>query len=174
MKRIGIIGPESTGKSLLAEKLSLHFNSPWIPEYARKYIEELGKKYTFEDVVNIAKKQIEENIEYTQKFGDKAKYLFFDTELIITKVWFLDVWGKCPDFLTEALNNYDIDFFLLCQPDLPWYDDPVRENGNRRDYFYNWYKKEIISLKKPFAEINGQNGQRTKNAIKALTCFDNL
>ena len=171
MKRIAILGPESTGKTALAQSLASYYNSPWIPEYARQYVEQLDRPYTYEDVENIARHQIAEVSEYETKFREK-KILFLDTELIITKIWFLHVYQKCPDFLLTALQESSVDLYLLCQPDIPWEYDPVRENGNLRDYFYEWYKKEIIALNKPFVEINGLGDVRLQNAIQSIDALN--
>ena len=85
MKRIVLIGAESTGKTELADCLSTHFKTNFVPEYARSYIEELNSSYTYQDVEHIARKQIELEDEYCKKAN---KVLFYDTYLIITKVWF--------------------------------------------------------------------------------------
>jgi nicotinamide riboside kinase len=76
--------------------------------------------------------------------------IVFDTELIITKVWFLHKFGECPDFVEEALRTYPMNVYLLCYPDMEWVPDPVRENPNIREYLFNWYKKEIETLDIPY------------------------
>lgn len=162
------MGAESSGKSELAKALSTHFQSPFVPEYAREYVENLDKKYNFSDVCNIAKKQIEQELFYENEYTGKADFVFFDTELIITKVWFEHCYGRIPDFLTERLEKRFFDFYLLCAPDLPWQADAVRENGDKRDFFFDWYKREIELLGEPYAIITGKNEERTQNAIKEI------
>ena len=171
MLKIAIIGPESTGKSKLTQALAAHFRSPYVLEYAREYVENLGRKYEFSDVCAIAKKQIEQELFYENKFSQKADFVFFDTELIITKVWFEYCYGKIPDFLTERLEQRFFDFYLLCAPDLVWKADAVRENGDKRDFFFEWYKREIEYLGKPYVIITGKNEKRTQNAISAIENF---
>lgn len=171
MLKIAIIGPESTGKSELARALSAHFNSPFVPEYAREYVENLDRKYEFEDICTIAKKQIEQELIYENEFAEKTDFVFFDTELIITKVWFEHCYGIVPDFLTKRLERGFFDFYLLCVPDLPWQADPVRENGDKREFFFDWYKREIEQLGKPYAIIKGENEKRLQNAIKEIQKF---
>ena len=165
MKKIAIIGPESTGKTALAQSLALHYHSPWIPEFARKYIESLGRGYTYKDVEYIAQHQVEELKQYEKTFSNSKPFLFIDTELIISKVWFLHMYKSCPEWLQTTIENSSIDLYLLCQPDIPWEEDSVRENGNLRDFFYDWYKQELISLKIPFVEIGGIGEIRTQSAI---------
>lgn len=167
MKKIVIIGPECTGKTLLAEALANHYDCPWIPEYARQYIHKLNRPYTYEDVETIARQQVKELAENEKQLVHKA-YLFLDTDLILTKVWFLHVYKRCPDWLPEAIENSNIDHFLLCRPDLPWQYDPVRENGHLRDYFFDWYKREIEALDKTFSIVEGSGELRIQEAINSL------
>jgi NadR type nicotinamide-nucleotide adenylyltransferase len=172
MLKIAILGPESTGKTMLAGQLADHFQSPWVPEYAREYIENLSVAYTYDDICNITRKQIEQEKEI-ENATNKAKYVFFDTELIITKVWFSYRFGKVPDFLTKQLNSGYFDLYLLCLPDLPWEPDPVREHGEDRDFFFNWYKKEIEQTGKPYVIVSGTGQRRFQNALNGLKTLHN-
>lgn len=146
MFRVGIIGPESTGKSTLANYLAHRYRGVLILEYAREYMESLAPsyEYTYDDVVAIAKHQVEQ----LQSLSGELQ--IFDTELIITKVWFMHKFGKCPDFLHEALLRYPMDVYLLCYPDMPWQPDSVRENPNNREYLFDWYEREIQALNIPY------------------------
>ncbi len=153
MFRVAIIGPESTGKSTLAAYLARRYNGLLIPEYARTYVEQLNRPYTYDDVVAIARYQIEEiesifhqrSSQYTN-----SKAVFFDTDLIITKVWFEYKYGSCPDWLLKALHDYPMDVYLLTYPDIDWKPDPVRENPNIRLELFNRYKQEIQTLNIPY------------------------
>ncbi len=156
MFKIGIIGPECSGKTTLSRYLAEQLDGVWVEEYARTYVEALGRAYTYSDVEAIARHQIEELHATYYRDGEEAKYVFFDTELIITKVWFEHKWGKCPDFLTEALTNNPIDFYLLCAPDLPFEPDPVRENPHLREYLFEWYKREVEAMGKPYKIVEGE------------------
>ena len=146
MYRIGIIGPESTGKSTLAEYLAHRYEGVLVPEYAREYMENLAPSYgyTYDDVVAIAKQQL------SVLSSINSNLVVFDTELIITKVWFLHKFGRCPDFVEQALRDYPMDVYLLCYPDLPWLPDPVRENPDIREYLFDWYELEIQALNIPY------------------------
>jgi len=171
MFKISIVGPESTGKTYLASHLAESFGSPWIPEYAREYVEKLNRPYTYEDVCNIALKQIEQEKFYENQSTDKP-FVFFDTDLIITKVWFSYCFNEIPDFLTERMQANYFDLYLLCVPDLPWEPDSVREHGEDREFFFNWYKKEIEQTGKPCITVSGVGRARIKNAIEALRLFE--
>jgi len=171
MFKIAIIGPESTGKTELAEKLAEYYQVNWIPEYAREYVEKLSAPYTYKDVCNIALKQIEEEKAVENQISEDS-CVFFDTDLIITKVWLEYRFEKVPEFVTERLKIGFFDLYLLCAPDLPWKFDPVREHGTDREFFFNWYKREIEQTGKPFVIVQGFENQRLKNAVKLI--FQNL
>lgn len=158
MFRVGIIGPESTGKSTLATYLAHRYGGVLVSEYAREYMESraCASVYTREDVLNIARFQVENLKNLSATSGgempstDSNDVVFFDTELIITKVWFLHKYGECPDFVEQALRQYPMDVYLLCYPDMPWEPDPVRENPNIREYLFDWYEREIQELGMPY------------------------
>lgn len=152
MFKVGIIGPESTGKSTLAQYLATQHGGLFVSEHARIYLEERAREhgsayaYTREDVLRIAEYQVEQLRELSQQEG----VAFFDTELIITKVWFEHKYGECPSFVEDALHQYPMDVYLLCYPDLEWEPDPVRENPNIREYLFDWYEREIQALDIPY------------------------
>lgn len=159
-----IIGPESTGKTTLCQELAKAYNGDWIPEYARTYIENLKREYTYDDVIHIAKKQIEMEDTYDQNVNS----LFIDTDLIITKVWLLHVYKKSPEWIDEYLKKSYRKAYLVTYPDLPWEFDPVRENPTLRDFFLNWYIEEIKKLGIPYFIIKGMGKERINNAISVL------
>ncbi len=169
--RIAIVGPESTGKTILAKKLAEYYNGDWIPEYARQYIEKLDRPYNYTDVEHIAQWLVEAY----EKRKDNSYPVFFDTEMIITKIWFEVAFGKIPENMNKWLQQMDFDAFLLCYPDLPWVPDPVRENGGKmREILYIRYRDEIEKLHKPYHIIKGTGIERVVNATQGLTKLTNL
>lgn len=164
--RVAVTGPESTGKTTLAQQLAERFSGLYVPEYARTYVEKLQQHYTREDVETIARRQIEE---YNLASEDNCEFVFFDTWLIITKVWFQWVFNEVPNWLEDKIISSPIDLFLLCRPDLPWEADPVRENGGEnRDRLYRTYRSELINYGFNFVEIGGTNSARLENAESAV------
>jgi len=159
--KIVITGAESTGKSELAQQLATHFQGLWIPELARTYIEGLDRPYTYEDVETIARLQIED--EQNRQFVRVP--LFFDTWLIITKVWFDFRFGQHPEWLHQAIKNSNIDLFLLCDIDLPWQFDPVRENGGEnRKKLHQIYIDELEYYGFDYRIVSGLGLHRFQNA----------
>jgi NadR type nicotinamide-nucleotide adenylyltransferase len=166
--KIIVTGPESTGKTELAESLAQLFETIWIPEYARDYIEHLHRPYVYEDVIQIARIQIAKESECTLKPGKRI--LFFDTWLIITKVWLDLVFGRCPEWIVNHIRSSKIDLFLVCATDLPWIADPVRENGGeKREALFDLYCEEIRSFGFKYEVIDGFGSARIENALKALS-----
>ncbi len=171
IKRIVLIGAESTGKTELSEFLSGKYNTVSVPEYAREYIENLKRPYIYDDVEHIANKQIELENEYYQKAD---KILFYDTYLIITKIWFKLVFNKVPDWINKKIKNSNIDLFLLCNNDIPWIPDFVRENGGEmREELFEIYKEELNKLGFNYKIVKGKGDDRFTNAFKHVNEFLN-
>ncbi len=139
MKRVLITGPESTGKSELALQLARHYGGLVVPEYSREFIQGLGRPYLFKDVEHIAIRQVEE-----YNTSSHPEWVFFDTWLIISKVWFSVVYNRVPSWLDEKISVASFDLVLLCDTDIPWIADPVRENGGTmREELLHSYKNEL-------------------------------
>lgn len=163
--KIVLTGAESTGKSILSEGLANHFNAIWIPEIARGYVENLNHKYTYSDIETIARKQIETE----KQIEAQTPLVFFDTWLIITKVWFDFVYGKHPEWLHRAISESDIDLFLVCDIDIPWVEDPLRENGGEnRKKLHEIYLSELESYKFDYKIISGFGNIRLNKAIDTI------
>ncbi len=168
-KIIVITGAESTGKSVLTKWLAKHYQVPYIPEFAREYIEKLNRDYTFSDVEEIAKNQINQINELKKT---NQPFIFADTWLIITKIWFEVVFKKVPVWIDETIKKTKIDLFLVCDTNLPWIADPVRENGGKqREILQKRYIKTIKEYGFNYKIISGQNEERFKNALEAVQQF---
>lgn len=169
LRRIAIIGPECTGKTTLSKQLADFYKTQWVPEYAREYVLKLNNKYTFDDVEIIAKMQ--QNQIHTN-YPLSNKYVFFDTDLIITKVWFDVVYKKEPEWLSEAIKESGFDLYLLCATDLPWQADIVRENGGQmRENLFQIYKNELEKYKFNYCIIDGTDGSRLNKSIAILESY---
>jgi nicotinamide riboside kinase len=170
VKRFVLTGPESTGKSLLADQLARHFGGNCIGEYAREYIAGINRPYTEADVIEIARIQYSQ---YNENAGTDAP-VFFDTWLIITKIWLEVVFGSSYDWIDDVIRDSSIDLYLLCYPDIPWEPDPLRENGGpMRDRLYGMYKSTLDTFALPYRIIRGSGDERRNNAIFAVQEYIN-
>jgi nicotinamide riboside kinase len=167
-KIIVITGAESTGKSVLTEWLAKYFHAPFLPEFAREHIENLNRKYTYDDVEIIAHEQVS-RLKTIQTKNSGAPYIFLDTWLIITKIWFEVVFNHLPSWLDDQIKSTPIDLFLVCNTDLPWIPDPVRENGGeQREILQQKYIETIKDYNFNYKIVSGKNQERNNNALQNL------
>jgi nicotinamide riboside kinase len=165
-KIIIITGAESTGKSSLTKQLSKYFTAPYVEEYARSYISALNRKYTYQDILSIAHMQTAQ-MNAAKKLNQK--YVFFDTWLIITLIWFEHVFKTIPQGLTAIIEQAPVDLFLVCNTDIPWFPDPVRENGGgMRDLLQKKYLEIINQYNFNYSIVSGEDEKRLLNAIKII------
>ena len=159
MYKVGIIGPESSGKSTLAHYLAKRYHGVLIPEYAREFVEAKGTtEVTWDELCEIAHHQIEELSALSSQPSALTSnpltpnLYFFDTELIITKVWFEYAFGRVPKWLNENIHRFPMDVYLLTYPDIAWVPDPARSNGSEaiRKELFDRYEAEVQALDIPY------------------------
>lgn len=166
--RIAITGPESTGKSFLAEQLARHYRTNYNPEYARKYLDNLNRPYCFEDLDKIADGQWKEEEDAALTSN---KILFCDTEFTVLKIWSLHKYKTCSELILNYYNNQKYDLYLLCNIDLPWQFDPLREHPDLRQYFFDWFERDLQQRKVKYMIISGQGQLRKDLAIRNIDKF---
>ena len=179
VEKIVVIGPESTGKSSLCQLLSKHYNTVWCPEFAREYLLKHGTNYTYNDLLTIAKGQIALEDEYLIKARKdweiknsklKNPLLFVDTDMNVMKVWCEYVFGKCHSYILDKITERKSNLYLLCNIDLPWVKDELREYPDlqsRKELFYI-YKDILINQNVPWTLISGNFEERLRIAIKSI------
>lgn len=170
MLKVVVIGPESTGKSTLSEQLAAHYQTVWVQEFARHYLEELPRPYEQQDLLTIAEGQLAlEDKQATQT----NRLLVCDTDLHVIKVWSEHKYGTCDPRILEQIANRPYDLYLLTYIDIPWEEDPQREYPDpaMREYFYNIYKDLVAVSGVPWVEIKGSFEERKSLAVAAV---DNL
>jgi NadR type nicotinamide-nucleotide adenylyltransferase len=191
IKKIVIIGPESTGKSTLGKQLAEHYNTLCCPEFAREYLLQHGTNYTFEDLLIIAKGQLSLEESYVLKVkSQKSKTniqketsnnkhptpniqhptLFIDTDMYVMKVWCEYVFGKCHQFILDEIEKRKYDLYLLCNIDLPWVKDELREYPDEkpRQELFSIYTNILENQSTPWQLISGFGKDRLHNAIDAV------
>lgn len=171
LKKIVIIGPESTGKSYTTKFLANHFNGIFAHEYAREYLTVNGIEYGFDNLYPIAEGQIRNEEEGIKKAKEEKKnLLFLDTDLYVIKVWSEFVFGKCDNRILSQIAERKYDLYLLCATDLPWVKDEMREYPDleTRELLFRHYKDIMVQQSVPFKIISGTYEERIQVAIEAV------
>ena len=178
LQKIVVLGPESTGKSTLCEALAKHYQAVDCKEYAREYLHQNGIKYNFDNLLTIAKGQLNLEDQAIQKAKQQLEEkeinkLFIDTDMYVMKVWSEYVFNNCHPYILDQINNRKYDFYLLCNIDLPWTSDEMREYPDEkpRQELFAIYKDILINQSTPWGIVSGQSEERTKNAIQLIDQF---
>lgn len=168
-KRIVILGPESTGKSELTINLAEYFKAPYVPEYAREFLTKHGTAYTYDDLLSIAKGQVALEDKILSENAGRP-LVFIDTDMHVMKVWCEFVFNKCHNYILDQLSTRHYDLFLLCNVDLPWTKDDLREYPDieTRKKLYNIYRETMVREKLPWVDISGNYTERLDKAIEAV------
>jgi NadR type nicotinamide-nucleotide adenylyltransferase len=168
IKKIVVIGPESTGKSTLCEQLASHFNTVWCPEYARAYLNENGTDYSYGDLLKIAEGQLILEDALIESVRDNI--YFIDTDMYVMKVWCEYVFDKCHQFILDSIADRAYHLYLLCNIDLPWSFDELREYPQEapRKELFHIYKDILINQSTPWVEISGTYEERLQKAVAAV------
>ncbi len=151
-------GPESSGKTTLCRQLSNHFNISFAKEFARSYIDSLERSYIMDDLLVIAREQLE----------SEFNFQLLDTDLITIKIWSEYKYGKCDKWILDQIEKQKSEkrFYLLCSPDIPWVADNQRKNPNDRKKLFEIYKNELENLKHKYFIVDGEN--RLEKIIKKI------
>ena len=168
VKKIAIVGPESTGKSTVAAQLARHYNTVWVPEYAREYCAALTEPCTWHDEIKIFYGQIETE----EKLLARAnKVLICDTTFLTVKIWSEHIFGRSPQQVLDELPKRPYDKYLLMNIDLPWQEDPLRDFPHMREHFMEIWHKELKSLHADYSVISGNDEERFQNAVKIIDSY---
>lgn len=168
MKKVVIIGPESTGKSTLSEQLAQHYNTRWCPEFAREYLLLNGCTYSYDDLLTIAQGQIA--LEEKTTAAATNNIVFIDTDMYVMKVWGEFVYNRCHTWVLNEIVKRKYDLYLLCNTDLPWQEDELREYPDLviRQKLYHIYKDILVNQSTPWIEISGGYEERFNKAVAAI------
>tara|TARA_R110000744_G_scaffold18786_3_gene50124 strand:+ start:649 stop:1212 length:564 start_codon:yes stop_codon:yes gene_type:complete len=168
--KVVLFGPESTGKTTLSEQLARHYNTVWVPEYARDYLQEKwnNERKTCEphDLLPIAEGQMRLENRLTKK---ATKILVCDTDLLETKVYSEAYYiGDCDPTLEKYALQNSYDLYLLTYIDIPWEEDDLRDKPNEREEMFNYFKLTLEKYDKNFITLKGNKKQRLEKAINHI------
>ena len=162
LKRIAIIGPESTGKTWLANKLAEHFKTEYVEEFARSYFDYKDYSYSVDDLVEIGIRQLKNEDALASTCN---KIVFCDTDFIVLKIWSEIVFGFVPDWIEHKVSTHIYDLYLLCNTDVAWVNDPLRNNKHNRKHIYNMFETELQKNNLNYRVVKDTGERRFYNAI---------
>lgn len=175
IKKVVVLGPESTGKSTLCKQLATHYEALWCPEYAREYLLQNGTEYQFNHLHTIGQGQLKLEETYVQKTQERmvagqSSLLFIDTSQHVMKVWCEFVFNDCHNWMLRQIAEKPYDLFLLCNIDLPWVKDELREYPNEKPRYdlFRIYKDMMVNQKIPWSLISGNEDARLQAAIASV------
>jgi len=163
MKKIAVVGPESTGKSFTAKYLADRLQTVCVPEYARHYCQNLHNQYTLQDEVNMFYGQLA--LEEALMPLANGRLLICDTTILTVKIWCDHLFGGTPAEVKEEIARRPYDLYLLMDIDLPWQDDPLRDFPNEREHFMAVWKKELQDLGANYEIVSGTETERLARAL---------
>jgi len=160
--KIAITGPESSGKTTLTEKLAIKYNASSVPEFARNYLLDRNGIYNQHDLDTIAIGQVN-SLEAIQ-----TNFLICDTEMTVIKIWSEFKYKSCSEIILNLYKQQKFDHYFLCYPDIPWEEDPLRENPNDREMLFDIYLNELKKNNIPFTVISGNLETRLKTCEEVI------
>jgi len=168
--KVVLFGPESTGKTTLSKQLARYYNSVWVPEYAREYLQNKWnndrKTCESEDLLPIAKGQMKIENNLAKK---TESVLICDTDLLETMVYAETYYsGVCDPILKKFAFENTYDLYFLTYIDAPWEADNLRDRPNEREYMFNAFETALIKYKKPYIILKGSKSERLKTAVKHI------
>lgn len=166
VKKIAVVGPESTGKSTIAKYLAEQFDTICVPEYSRYYCRDLHNNYTLQDEVNMFHGQVA--LEEALIPLVKNEIIILDTTILTVKIWCDYLFNDTPSQVKEEIKSRQYDLYLLMDIDLPWQDDPLRDFPDQREHFMEIWKKELADLQATYVIVSGLDDDRLHNALKAV------
>jgi HTH-type transcriptional repressor of NAD biosynthesis genes len=165
LKLICFYGPESTGKSVMAQRMAKHYNTVFVPEVAREWI--TTNAFNREDIIAIGRKQTERVFQQARKAN---KILFCDTDLITTQIYSRHYLGVVPPVLYELEKMVEYDQYFLFDIDVPWVSDGLRDLGepDKRREMHNRFKSELERRSISWIDVRGSWEERTQIISKAV------
>jgi NadR type nicotinamide-nucleotide adenylyltransferase len=162
IKRVCLIGAESTGKTTLAEALALHFKTVWAREFARDYLEPKMWVCQWEDMIAIARGQARLEDEMIKR---ASRVLFCDTDAMTTSVWCERYFDRCDERILRLADERKYDLYFLCDIDFDWVDDGTRDSRHLREWFHRRFLEEIESRHLHCVMLSGSIEERMRRAI---------
>lgn len=179
MLKIAIVGPESSGKTTLAEALAEHYHGRCVPEVSREYLELLDRPYVERDLLAIARSlgrshAGEDDPVAMVKEGNvsgRGSPVFYDTDTLNLWIWSMEKYGRVHPVIDWMVRDTRYTWRLLCRPDIPWVPDPLRENPHDRDRLFDIWERELKAHGFPYTIIGGTPAERLADATRLVAAL---
>jgi NadR type nicotinamide-nucleotide adenylyltransferase len=164
--KLAVVGPECSGKTTLAKALAEQWNEPFVEEYSREYLAELGRNYNQDDLLEIAKGQLEKEYEVAESANH---FLICDTNTLVVKIWAEVRFGRAQNWIERQFLEKPYQLYILCGHEgIDWEYDDLRENPDEREELYDLYRKALVKAGKRFIEVEGTTEKRLERIQKSL------
>lgn len=162
-----LTGPESCGKSTLAELLASHWQARLVPEVARQYLAQ-KPSYGKSDLLAIAQRQQQLEIDVLSRSPTR---LICDTDLLVIMIWSEVKYGECDPWIIDTFKSSQEvattrRLYCLCDHHLPWEPDPLRENPDNRDELFELYKHKLEYYQLDYFVAKGTPRERLLQALE--------
>ncbi len=166
---IVLTGPESSGKTTLAEQLALDLGLPLVPEVAREILTRQGPAYTEADVYRMALAQWRQQERICSEAG--SGMVVADTDLLTYRIWLEQKYSRCAPWIHALHKRGAPTHYLLCAPDLPWEPDPLREHEHAREALFDLHLLILTREDWPHTILQGDATTRRERAWSAIRGF---
>lgn len=166
VKRVALLGAESTGKTTLAQALAQTYQTVWVPEYGRAFVERQGRLPEAHEMLSIAQKQVDWEAEACQR---AYKILFADTTPLTTALYADYYFGAAEPALWRLAETHAYDLILVTEDDIPWVADGLQRDGETVRYaLQKRFKQKLTDLQLPFHLVKGDLETRLQTAIQCI------
>lgn len=166
MTTIAFTGPECSGKTTLAKLCAERLGGLFVREYSREYLNDLSEKYTQGDLDKIAQGQADL---IKQARSTSNELIFADTEMIVMKIWSVEKYGEVSSTIKKLLDTQKLDLIVLCKPDIPYEEDPLRENPTDRERLFECYLSELHEQNTSFIIVKGTLDERLERVEEEIS-----
>ncbi|MBL7818305.1 MAG: AAA family ATPase [Saprospiraceae bacterium] len=163
VKKVCLFGPESTGKTTLAQDLAHYFDTEWVHEVARDIL--TNNDFGIDEIIHIGKTQTEL---LKHKTLTANKLLFCDTDVITTQIYSKHYLHTVPEVLFDLEKEVQYDLYCLLDIDTPWIADDLRDLGDRRQEMYACFQAALEERRIPYLKVSGDWAQRKAQVVEAV------
>jgi NadR type nicotinamide-nucleotide adenylyltransferase len=176
VKRVCVVGAESTGTTTLAQRLAAYYRTVWVPEYGREYSERLAAEgidvwhygWHTEEFVHIARVQQQREDAMARKSN---RVLICDTDALATAIWHERYLGTGSAEVEALAYARHYDLYLVTGCEIPFVQDGIRDGENLRQWMTTRFEEVLTLHKRPWLKLSGTLEQRM---LAATTAVDQL